>query len=273
MLHSRVASLTLVPCAILAALVGLEMPGSAAFVGLEVTNVTTQYIDPYTADGQGFTLGSCLIFEMYATFNDPADNLIAVTNAEISSTYAAFYHMGDGSEVDALPFKQSAYAQSAMDTYVTIGFPYVAGAGNPDGGDPGSTPDPLKIAFDPSFDFDSFLAGNAIDDVNHIPGVGTGWGSSFVDPTNIQGVAGNYLDLKILLGRFAVTGSANDPVTLKGNLNLTYHAAGGPASIQTGMLAFQKTDKIKSVAMPAPGAISLVALAGLAGRRRRRCGF
>lgn len=98
---------------------------------------------------------------------------------------------------------------------------------------------------------------------------GAGWYTSV--PTGSHVYAGSYGDLRIMLGRFAVDVtdlSATDVLTLqfKGNVSMKVNgtSAGAGTTVQP---SFDETFTYGFV--PAPGAIGLLALAGLANRRRR----
>jgi hypothetical protein len=98
---------------------------------------------------------------------------------------------------------------------------------------------------------------------------GAGWYTN--SPTGSHTLAGSYEDLRIMLGRFSVETtnlSATDVLTLqfKGNVTMKVNglSAGAGTTVQT---AFDQTFTYGFV--PAPGAIALLGLAGLRGRRRR----
>jgi hypothetical protein len=245
----------------------LSAAASAGFTGLKLENVTEQYLssDFNVTDPSGFNQYNAVVFELYANFDNAADNLLNIFGAEIDASHN-FYQAEDPIfGPTSLPFAKGAYdAGGQVDSYVTIGFKYIGGPGNPDGPDAGGTPDPLQVALDPSFNEEGFLFGNTIDDAAQDPAKGAGWFSTNAGANNIQGVAGNYADLKVLIGRFAFTGDAGELVTLVGSLRLTYK--NGAVTTQTGFESFEGS---RVIGIPAPGAIALLGLAGLAGRRRR----
>jgi hypothetical protein len=246
----------------------LSAGASAAFTGLKLENVSAQYLsaDPNVTDGSGFNLDNAVIFELYANFDNAADNLLNVFGAEIDSSHN-FYHAEDPIfGPTTLPFSKPFYdAGGQVDSYITIGFKYIGGPNsNPDGPDGGAISDPLQVNIDPSFNEEGFLFGNTIDDAEQDPTKGAGWFSTNPTANNIQGLAGTYADLKVLIGRFAFTGDAGELVSLVGSLRLTYK--NGAVTTQTDFVEFEGS---RIIGIPAPGAIALLGLAGLAGRRRR----
>jgi len=98
---------------------------------------------------------------------------------------------------------------------------------------------------------------------------GAGWYTT--SPTGSHVYAGTYGDMRLMLGRFAVEVtnlSAADVLTLqfKGNISMKVNgsSAGAGTTVQP---SFNETFTYGFV--PAPGALGLLALAGLPGRRRR----
>jgi MYXO-CTERM domain-containing protein len=245
----------------------LSAGASAALVGLKLENKSSTYLsgDFGTVDASGFNQYNAVVFELYANFDNANDNLLNIFGSEINASHN-FHHIDEGDGPTSLPFKKSVYdAFGQVDSYVTIGFSYGTGAPNPDGPDGGTTADALKVSVDPSFNEDGFWFGNSIDDPAQDPSKGAGWFSTDAGANNIQGKAGTYGDLKVLIARFAFTGSQGDLVSIIGKLKLTYK--NGAVTTQTGFLEFAGEREI--LAVPAPGAIALLGLAGLAGRRRR----
>jgi MYXO-CTERM domain-containing protein len=123
------------------------------------------------------------------------------------------------------------------DSYVTIGA--LHSDGYPFGG---------NALLDIGIDWSSFEAGGSLETNN---------GSWFVTPADAQGgeVGG-----MVLIGQFTVVGGTGDAAAdLLGQVNIQ----GKDASGET----FQE---IGATWVPAPGAMALLGLAGLAGRRRRR---
>jgi MYXO-CTERM domain-containing protein len=260
----------------------LSAAASAGFTGLKLENMSSTYLsaDPGTFDGQGFNQYNAAVFELYANFDNAGDNLLNVFGAQINGS-KNFYHIGaDTDEQQSLPFKKSVYDAAGMvDSFVTIGFQYggtnanpnTGNPGQPDGPDAGTGGDPIKVSLDPSFDEVQFLFGSSIDDPANDPTKGAGWFGNPADANNIQGVAGNYADGKVLIGRFSFAGDADfntsELVSILGKLRITYKSGTTGQTVQTDFLSFAGERVIPAV--PAPGAIALLGLAGLAGRRRR----
>jgi len=125
------------------------------------------------------------------------------------------------------------------DSYVTIGSLYA-------NGDPFASNELKTIGID----FTSFEGGGSLETNN---------GSWFVTPVDAQG---GEIGGRVLLGQFTVVGGTGDHnLDLQGVLNLQGKDSTG-ATFQSLGLSLN--------VVPAPGAIALLGVAGLAGRRRRR---
>ncbi len=123
------------------------------------------------------------------------------------------------------------------DSYVTIGALYANG--HPFGN---------NALLDIGIDWTSFNSGGSIETDN---------GSWFVTPADAQGgeVGG-----RVLIGQFTVIGGSGDGIAdLVGQVSLQGKDADGNTWQELGVTW-----------VPAPGALALLGLAGLAGRRRRR---
>lgn len=99
--------------------------------------------------------------------------------------------------------------------------------------------------------------------------VGAGWFTA--SPTGSHVYAGTYADKRIMLGRFSVDVTdfaASDVLTLrfKGNVSMKVNGLSAGAGTTT-QPSLDQTFTYGFV--PAPGALALLGLAGLAGRRRR----
>jgi MYXO-CTERM domain-containing protein len=123
------------------------------------------------------------------------------------------------------------------DSYVTIGA--LHSDGHPFGN---------NALLDIGIDWASFEAGGSLETSN---------GSWFVTPADAQGAEVGGM---VLIGQFTVVGGTGDAVAdLLGQVNIQGKDADGNT--------FQE---IGATWVPAPGAMALLGLAGLAGRRRRR---
>jgi hypothetical protein len=123
------------------------------------------------------------------------------------------------------------------DSYVTIGALYADGS-----------PFGNNALLDIGIDWTSFNSGGSVETSN---------GSWFVTPADAQGgeVGG-----MVLIGQFTVNGGSGDGVAdLVGQISLQGKDAAGNTWQELGVTW-----------VPAPGALALLGLAGLAGRRRRR---
>ena len=123
------------------------------------------------------------------------------------------------------------------DSYVTIGALYADG-----------TPFGNNALLDIGIDWTDFNAGGTIVTSN---------GSWFVTPIDPQG---GELDGRVLLGQFTIVGGTGN-----GYADLT-----GQISIQGKDADGNTYQEIAVTWVPAPGALALLGVAGLAGRRRRR---
>jgi hypothetical protein len=124
------------------------------------------------------------------------------------------------------------------DTYVTIGAIYANGS-----------PFANNALLDIGIDFGDFNAGGDLAGVDN--------GSWFVTPADAQGgeVGG-----RVLIGQFTVIGgTGNGAADLLGQVSLQGKDANGDTWQELGVSW-----------VPAPGALALLGVAGLAGRRRRR---
>ena len=123
------------------------------------------------------------------------------------------------------------------DSYVTIGALYANGS-----------PFAENALLDIGIDWGPFNSGNAIDSDN---------GSWFVTPADAQG---EELGGRVLIGQFTVVGGTGDGYAdLVGQINIQGKDADGNTFQEMGISW-----------VPAPGALALLGVAGLAGRRRRR---
>ncbi len=217
----------------------LSAAASADFKGIKVENVSDNY---------GGVANGVVVFELYANFDNPNDTLQNVFNANITGSQNFYHAENNDGEFQATPLSLNNYNNngSELDSFVTIGFKYSGKNGNP-----GGVSNP--VALDPSFDDVAFTTGNSI-------GNNAGWFAN--PPTSSAAKAGTFGDLKILLGRFAFTG-VTDKASISGSLQLTVKN-GGTQTLQTSVIEFFASREV-----PAPGALALLGLAGLAGSRRR----
>ena len=227
----------------IATLAGLALAGSASASFTEFYTVKTTV----THTGVGAT-GSFDVYKIYARFNGPTDTILNAFNLNglAGAPMAAFYHKdnasgnsgslssGFGTWNPALT--GSATQNRPFDSYLTIGG--VASATN------GTSADPS---------WGSPLSWNRPDIPNN---VNAGWFAPGGSIAGRVGQAGNTAD-SVILGQFVVAAG-----TTFGNgysITIGYNSgiAGAPVQFANGSF------------LPAPGAIALLGLAGLTGRRRR----
>jgi hypothetical protein len=128
--------------------------------------------------------------------------------------------------------------QLEWESYGTIGALYADG-----------TPFANNALLDIGIDFSAFNGGGAIDTSN---------GSWFITPADAQG---GEMGGRVLVGQFTVIGGSGDGYAdLLGQVSFQGKDADGNTFQNIGV----------TWAVPAPGALALLGLAGLAGRRRRR---
>ena len=175
---------------------------------------------------------------IYANFSAATDELDAVfgdaqDSLSISSS-GGFYQnaLGGATSLSINPALIPLFPSLAFDSWVTIGLEDMTGNNM------------LNIGID----FSSFEAGGSIATDN---------GSWFATPDDPQVLAG--ADLRVMVGQFTMFGLDSH---VSGVLNLQGKAG--------DFVTFQARDQIFDFALPAPGALALLGLAGIASRRRRK---
>ena len=181
-------------------------------------------------------------------------------------TYRLYANIGDGARIDAV------YGNSVatMSIGLSSGSFYQNALGGPTSTSINSAFFPLA----PSVEWDSYVSIGALyqDGTpfggNNLNNIGIDWanfenggaletdnGSWFVTPDDAQG--GEYLG-SVFIGQFTIAGGG-DVSQLIGSVNLQGKDANG-----------ETWNEIGATWVPAPGALALLGLAGLAGGRRRR---
>ena len=230
----------------IASLAGLAVAGSASasFVQYVVTSSSA------ANSGQNLT-----VYTLWARFNGPTDTVLNAFNlgGVGTSSMNGFWHKDNASYNDGALMQEfgswnpaltgSATANRPFDSYLTIGNQAVVS--NTTNADP------------------SWLSGGDADSRGwnrpDLPNNGTcGWFNS--SPPNNQGRVGIGANTAtdVRLGQFVL--SANDSAARTYVLTIGYNdgIAGSAVQFATG-----------SFSLPAPGAVALIGLAGLVGRRRR----
>ena len=233
----------------IAAIVGLGVTGmaSASFVNFQVTSTNV------TNSGQNLT-----VYSVFARFNGPTDTLLNAFNLASTSGAAAlsgFWHKDlNSSNSNVLTQASGTWNPSQTgsatnnrpyDSYLTIGGQ--AAGTNTSNADP------------------SWVTGGNADSRSwgrpDLPNNGTlGWFNS--NPPNLQGRVGTAPNTAtdVRVGQFVL--SQGDTVARTYTLTLGYNDGVAGSSVQFATGTF-------SLGVPAPGAVALLGLAGLAGRRRR----
>jgi hypothetical protein len=177
--------------------------------------------------------------QIYANFSAATDELDAVfgdaQNALSISTSGSFYQnaLGGATSTSINPALIPLFPSLALDSWVTIGLSDQTG----------------NALLNIGIDFSGFEAGGSISTDN---------GSWFATPDDPQVLAG--ADLRVLVGQFTMMGMDDN---VSGVLNLQ----GKAGDFET----FQARDQAFEFSMvPAPGALALLGLAGVASRRRRK---
>ncbi|MFZ9882000.1 MAG: hypothetical protein ACO3QC_11420 [Phycisphaerales bacterium] len=204
---------------------------SAAFTGYSVTNAGS--------------VGGLTKWVLYANFNGATDTVLNAFhfNKTVGGGSPVFHHAdaisgGIDSTVAGTWNPQFVLAPGAMDSYVCIG----GGEGFASGNSTNADPDWGGAGFNQAQV--PFLAAGTTT-------AGAGWFNG--NPPNQQGLQSGG---QVKLGQFVI-GSSDPSATLF--LKIGYNNGAG-GTVQFGEGTFT---------IPAPGAIALLGLAGLAGRRRR----
>jgi hypothetical protein len=177
---------------------------------------------------------------IYANFDAATDELDAVygdaANLLSISSDGGFYQnmFGGNSSADINPALYPAFPSLVLDSWVTIGLEDNVGNNM------------LNIGID----WSDFEAGGDISSDN---------GTWFATPDDAQVLAG--ADLRVMIGQFTMYGLDSH---VSGLINLQGKVGNFETFQETG-IAFDY-----SLAIPAPGALALLGLAGVASRRRRK---
>jgi hypothetical protein len=213
----------------------------AAGASAEITGaMTVDYA--VTAEDFGGAMVTVNVSDLYLTSNDAADVALNVYNMSMAAAGQVSYFQsitGTGWQPTNLGSIFDTEALRQADSFVTIGgFAFDAEPGQAPGAGAGT-------GLDPNF------GGNT----SAYPGDLAGWYNG--SPPSLNGLVGDSAaGLGVLVGRFAYDGDFD----LSGStLEVTWNQGLGTPGQQAGFV----------VNIPAPGALALLGLAGLAGRRRR----
>jgi len=235
----------------IATLAGLAVAGSASagFVSFVVTSTAL------THTGAG-AQGSFTAYTLFARFDGATDTVLNAFNlgGVGGSSMTGFYHKDNASYNTSTlqsefgtwnPSQTGAIANRAYDSYLVIG-------GLPTGTNTTNA--------DPSWTSGGNADGRSWNRAD-LPNNGTlGWFNS--NPPNIQGRVGQAGNTAtdVRLGQFVVAGSDTAARSYTLTLGFNNGVAGSAVQFATSTFGW---------GVPTPGAVALLGLAGLAGRRRR----
>ncbi len=216
----------------------------ASLAGAASAGITGAYTVDYSVTALDFGGASVTVNvqDLYLTSDDSADTVLNVYNLTLSGTSAGVAYFqtftGTGWTPTNLggPFDTAALQQA--DSFVTIGgFDFANPLQTPGAG--------AGTGLDPNF------GGNTV----ATPGALAGWYNG--NPPSLNGQVGNTaVGLGVLVGRFSYAGDFD---LTDSTLEVTWNQGLGTPGQQAGYV----------VNIPAPGALALLGMAGIAGRRRR----
>ena len=222
---------------------------SMGLVAASIAGVSSATFTSYSAVSGG-SQGGLTKYSVYANFNGATDtvlNFFHINNESSNAAFTGFWHAdalngGVASQATGTWNPQFVLVPGAWDSYVMVGGGTGFASGNSSNADPSFGAAGFNTAQMP------FPSPN-----NHA--IGPGWFNS--NPPNIQGrvnAAG-----QVLLGQFVI----NDAASITMFLKVGYNNGVAGSAVQFGEGTFTLGQ------IPAPGAVALLGLAGLAGRRRR----
>ena len=179
-------------------------------------------------------------YKVYAQFNSSTETVLRAFNIHATQgDLGGFVHndiVSNGLSAAAGSWNPNFVVGAANDSYLCIGGPAVLGGGNTTLADAG------------------WLNGWNTPGINDLPSTGiAGWYNSLTE--NLQGRVD--ANSRVLLGQFVLAaGHAAKTISLRISHNTTF---GSPVTESQGSFSL----------VPAPGACALLALAGIAARRRR----
>jgi len=226
-----------------AAILGASGVASASFVGAVFDSYAVE------VDGQSYA-----VIDAYIEFDSADDTVLNIFNVDITNVNGSAFHHNDFNTLSGSPGAWNVTGTANLpalgvvpdnDSFVSVGFTPGTGPGSA-----GNT-----TALDPSFD----------------PGTGgsiafnAGWFNS--NPPNLQGRA-DADTLRTWVARFVIEGT-DSAETLSFAFNMGYNQGLGTGAQFAYNDGATRGPEILVDYVPAPGAIALLGLAGLAGRRRR----
>ena len=225
-------------------LTGIAAAAVAATASADITGAVT-YNYSTTAEDFGGTSVTVNVSDLYLLSDDGADTVLNVYNMQMASTGQVNYFQsatGTGWSPNNLGGIFDTAALRLADSFVTVG---------------GFTQDTLLPEQSPGAGSGTGLDPNFGGNVAAFPGALAGWYNG--SPPSLNGQVGmlpGTIGMGVLIGRFAYDGDFDLPGS---TLEVTWNQGLGTPGNQAGFI----------VNVPAPGAMALLGLAGLAGRRRR----
>ncbi len=225
----------------------LTIAAAAAISGTAFADITGAYVVNYSVTATDFDGSDVTVFvqDLYLSSNDAADTALNVYNFDTSSANNAATNYfqsftGTGWQPGNLggPFDTAALRQA--DSFVTIGG-FAQGVAAPEQA-PGTG---AGTGLDPNFGGNNAAA----------PGPDAGWYNG--SPPSLNGQVGSVEGsaLGVIVGRFATVEQYD---LVNSTLEVTWNQGLGTDGQQASFIV-----------TPAPGAVALLGLAGLANRRRR----
>lgn len=209
----------------------MALLGAAAMTASTLADFTG--IESIRIEDDTTQIENMFVCQLYANFDDPNDRLLSIGFADIAASTGSFYHHSMGLDTAPLDFLIEIFPVMLHDSFVTIGVT------ESDGSD-ATTPDP---------DFDS-AAFNGSGILNG------GWFNS--NPDNGQG---DPVDGGVIIAQLTIQDFSSDDF-IGGSLTIFWKDG------DTGEIIGTETSFDHPV--PAPGAIVMLAAAGVVNRRRRR---
>jgi hypothetical protein len=223
-------------------LTGIAAAAVAATSGADITGAMT-YNYSINVEDFGGTMVSVNVSDLYLTSDDAADTALNVYNFSMASAGQVSYFQsttGTGWQPTNLGTIFDTEALRQADSFVTIGgFDFSPDPAQSEGAGAGT-------GLDPNF------GGNTA----AYPGDLAGWYNG--NPPSLNGQVGDtVVGLGVLIGRFSFDGDFD---LSESALSVTWNQGLGTAGNQADFIVNE---------IPAPGALALLGLAGIAGRRRR----
>jgi MYXO-CTERM domain-containing protein len=220
------------------AALGMGAAASAEFVGV--------YADSYAVNVSG---ADYAVIDIYIQFDNSADTVLNLFNTEIFNMGGSAFHHNDFNTLSGQPGTWSVQQTANLpalglvpdnDSFVLIGGP-IGSANN--------------TALDPSFS----------PATAPVPPLNAGWFTS--NPPALQGRA-DATTLRTFVGRFVKAG-IDTAEALSFAFNMGYNQGLGTPAVFAYANGAGRGPAFEIAYVPAPGALALLGLAGLAGRRRR----